>query len=239
MERIKTILIDNESSALESLKWKIERHCPSLEVIHTCQKEDQAIESIKKFKPALVFIDIHLDKMTGFDLLKQLTFIHFHIIFISSDIQYIIEIMNTHAIDLLLKPVDIIDLQRAVSKVLSLKNGIHYPEKRIVFPSKQGLIFPAVNEIVSANDRGSQTKLNMSNGLKIFTKLPFKDIESILLLNHFCKIHPSWLINVKYFDRLKGRKIILSDGKSLKIAKNRKNILLTSVFRYLKNLHVT
>ncbi|WP_373942205.1 response regulator [Polaribacter sejongensis] len=106
MTKIKTILIDDERKALSILKNKIERYCPDLDIIAETQSPEKGLELIDKLQPQLVFIDIAMPVMNGFDVLANVKKPNFEIIFVTAFDQYAIDAINYSAIGYLLKPVD-------------------------------------------------------------------------------------------------------------------------------------
>jgi two-component system LytT family response regulator len=122
---IKAIIVDDEPYCCESLATLLQRFCPEVQVTETCYNGISALKSIKEDAPELVFLDIEMPKMNGFELLERLGDINFQLIFTTSYDQYAIKAIRYSALDYLLKPVDRDELQRAVQKVaLRLKNPL-------------------------------------------------------------------------------------------------------------------
>lgn len=112
---IKTILIDDERKALAILKNKLQRLCPNVQIIAESQSPKEGIELIKSLKPDLVFLDIAMPELSGFDVLKQFENPDFEIIFATAFDNYAIEAIKHCAIGYLVKPVDNKDLVEAVA----------------------------------------------------------------------------------------------------------------------------
>src|SRR6185436_15492437 len=119
---IKAILVDDEMHGLDTLGILLAEYCPEVQVIDRCPSAKKALESITKTKPDLVFLDIEMPVMNGFELLEQFEQIPFSVVFTTSYDQYAIKAIRFSALDYLLKPVDPKELIAAVHKVNRLKN---------------------------------------------------------------------------------------------------------------------
>ena len=113
---INTILIDDEVTGLESLKLAIEKYCPDIAVKGAFKSPQLGLAGIRKIKPDLVFLDVQMPQMSGFDVLQQASPINFDVIFVSAYDQYAIKAIRFSALDYLLKPVDVDELIHAVRK---------------------------------------------------------------------------------------------------------------------------
>lgn len=115
--RLNSIIIDDEPKSREVLKSLVSKFCDDVDVAAVCQNGDEAIEAIQKHKPQVVFLDVQLQRETGFDVLERLGSIDFEIIFTTAYSEYAISAFKYSAIDYLLKPIDVGDLKRAIEKV--------------------------------------------------------------------------------------------------------------------------
>ena len=122
---IKAIIIDDELHCLETLSILLKDYCPEVQVLEQCRSAKKGLEAIEKFKPDLVFLDIEMPVMNGFELLEQFSTISFAVIFTTSYDQYAIKAIRFSALDYLLKPIDPKELIAAVQKVSS-KNIIYH-----------------------------------------------------------------------------------------------------------------
>ena len=114
---IKAIIIDDEVHCLEALSLLLNEFCPEIEILQQCSSAKKGLEAIEKYKPGLVFLDIEMPVMNGFELLEQLSAISFAIIFTTSYDQYAIKAIRYSALDYLLKPIDPKELIIAIKKV--------------------------------------------------------------------------------------------------------------------------
>src|SRR5690349_13648161 len=113
---IKAIIIDDELQNAGILKKDLEVHCPLVQVVSVCYSGKEGILAIKKEKPDLVFLDIEMPWMNGFEMLELIGEISFNIIFTTAHDQFAAKAFRISAVDYLLKPIDSADLKEAVKK---------------------------------------------------------------------------------------------------------------------------
>src|ERR1700709_903556 len=104
---LNAILVDDEESSLSSLREKILRHCPQVNIVAACGSAQTAIEKIDTLQPDLLFLDIEMPVMNGFLMLPQLQFKDFELIFTTAYGHYAIRAIRFSALDYLMKPIDI------------------------------------------------------------------------------------------------------------------------------------
>src|SRR6187401_2313740 len=114
---LRSILIDDEPQNAIILKKDLEMHCPAVDVIAVCHSAKEGIMTIKKEKPDLVFLDIEMPWMNGFEMLEMLDEINFSTIFTTAHDEFAAKAFRISAVDYLLKPIDANDLKAAVEKV--------------------------------------------------------------------------------------------------------------------------
>jgi two-component system LytT family response regulator len=114
---IKAIIIDDEMHCRKTLSMLLKEYCPDVQVIDQCDNGEDGAEAIKKGKPDLIFLDIEMPRMNGFEMLEQFSEIPFAVIFTTGYDQYAIKAFHFSALDYLLKPIDHEELRKAVLKV--------------------------------------------------------------------------------------------------------------------------
>ncbi|MCW8980417.1 MAG: response regulator, partial [Altibacter sp.] len=119
MKKTTAIIIDDEISALKGLQHKVEKLFPEIEILETYQKPETAIVALKKKSPDIVFLDIEMPRMNGFELLAALETISFQVIFVTAYNEYALKALKRSAVDYILKPVDSEELKTAVQKALA------------------------------------------------------------------------------------------------------------------------
>ena len=111
---MKAILIDDEKNALEMLEWMLQKNCPDVEILAMCDSPLEGLEKIKQLKPDIIFLDIEMPQLNGFDLLDRLGKHDSDVIFTTAYNQFAIKAFKICALDYLLKPIDADDLKGAV-----------------------------------------------------------------------------------------------------------------------------
>ncbi len=247
---IKAILIDDEDDSRENLLSLLQKYCPHVEVLAACHTPEKGMEAIRAMKPALVFLDIEMPGMTGFDLLEKLSPVSFEVIFTTAFNQYAIRAIRFSALDFLLKPVIAEELIKAVSRfelkkqssdtleqmkllLSNLKNpkGILH---KIAIPTLDGMIMQEVNDIIRLEADGSYTRFITPQGSYLVSRT-MKEYDDLLAENNFLRVHHGHLINlnfVKKYVRSDGGYIVLNDGTSIPISVRKKAEVLEKLANF-------
>lgn len=244
---IKAIIVDDEPYCCEALDILLSRYCPQVKVAGICYSGNEALQEIKEQKPQLLFLDIEMPQMNGFELLKRIPHPEFDLIFTTSYDQYAIKAIKFSALDYLLKPIDRDELQAAVSKVTErnqppltqqlelLLQKIHTPARhinKVAMPTLEGLQMVAVDSIISCESDSNYTVIFLKDKQKIVVSRTLKDIEEMLEDYSFVRIHHSYLVNIneinKYF-KGEGGYVVMSDGSAVDVSRSKKELLLKTL----------
>jgi len=242
---ISTIIIDDEQHAIESLKYELLENCSQILIVATTTNPVEGLELIKKLQPDLIFMDIEMPQMNGFELLSQVeNNIDFDVIFVTAYDHYAIKAFKFSAVDYLLKPVNGLHLKMAVSllekrkysfnnrHLKTLINNISKKDQKlekIVLPTSTGLEFVEVNNIVRCESNGNYCKVHLIDKQTIFLAKTLKEIESLLFDQGFYRVHNSHLISMVHIVRYihsDGGFIELVDNSKIPISRNRKKEFL-------------
>jgi two-component system LytT family response regulator len=242
---IKAILIDDEVHCLDTLNMLLSDYCSEVQVIEQCVSAKKALEAIEKLKPDLVFLDIEMPVMNGFELLEQLSTISFAIIFTTSYDQYAIKAIRFSALDYLLKPIDPKELISAVKKVqeerhlpmaeqfqilLNQIQGKGGGFSKIAVPTAEGFELIYTEQIICCEANDNYTHFFLKNKNKIIACRTLKEIEEQLQgFPFFIRVHNSYLVNlneVTRYIRGEGGYLVMSDGTSVNVSRSRKESLL-------------
>lgn len=244
---INCIIVDDELKSRESLKILLEDFCTNVSVLALCQSVAEAIEAIQKHKPDVVFLDIQLQRETGFDLLTKIPEINFEVIFTTAYSEYAIKAFKFSAIDYLLKPIDIEELKRAVSKVekrkgdtitsrlQELMNNLKSNSSenyKLALPTADGLVFIKMQDILYCEASSNYTDITLSDGKKYVVSRTLREYEELLEGHNFYRIHNSYLINlnaIKKYVRGDGGYVVMSNDKSLDVSKRKKDGFLSRI----------
>jgi two-component system LytT family response regulator len=244
---LKCIIVDDELKSRESLKILIEDFCEGVTVSAICQNVDEAIVAIDQVQPDIVFLDIQLQRETGFDLLERIKNFQFEVIFTTAYSEYAIKAFKFSAIGYLLKPIDIEELKKAISKVekklngsvterlqqlmQNLRNG-SADNYKLALPTTDGLVFIKISDILYCEASSNYTEIITEDGKKFTVSRTLKEYEDMLTEQNFFRIHHSYLINlngVRNYVRGDGGYVVMNDGKSLDVSKRKKEGFLARI----------
>ena len=244
---LRAILIDDEENSLNALKQKLIQHCPSVEIKATYSVPLEAIAGIDAYKPDIVFLDIEMPVLNGFNLLQQVSFKNFEPVFVTAYDHYAVRAIRYSALDYLVKPVDIDELKASVDRAIAKKHNsgpnqrlellldhLSHPQKnfkRIAVPSHEGLQFIKVSDIVYLEANVNYTHIYLSNHKYVVSRT-IKDFEELLPPDTFIRIHNSYIINKEYMEKYirgDGGQVVLSTGATLDVAKRKKSDFLKAI----------
>lgn len=244
---IKAVIIDDEKDSIDTLKWKLENYCPDVNVISSFERPADGVSYLKKNPVDLLFLDIEMPMLTGFDVLEELgRDIPFDIIFITAYDNFGIQAVKFSALDYLLKPVQNKELKEAIDKHLRksqqkipseqidlLLNNVQAERKgkrgRIALASKESIEFVDPNDIVVCEANSNYTNVYLVEGRKRVISKTLKDFEEMLMQFDFFRPHNSHLINlgrVKEFIRGDGGYLVMENKMKIPVSKNRKEELM-------------
>jgi two-component system LytT family response regulator len=250
---IKAIIIDDENQNADSLRMDIQAHCPYVQVGSVCYSAKEGIMAIKKEKPDLVFLDIEMPWMNGFEMLEVIGDINFNIIFTTAHDQFAAKAFRLSAVDYLLKPIAAADLRDAIKKVeqkMEQQNGQAHIEnllenikqpaarQKIALPYKDGYEFVEVSNIIYCQAEGAYTKVFLENKKYILVSKTLGDIEELLPHDIFQRIHHSTVINlndVTHFVKADGGYIKMRTGEDLVVSKSRKEAVMEKLGLHKKS----
>jgi two-component system LytT family response regulator len=244
---ITATIVDDEPYSCEALVTLLERHCPDVKVLDICYSAASALQSINEQKPQILFLDIEMPHMNGFELLEKLPEIDFELIFTTSYDQYAIKAIRFSALDYLLKPIDWEELKKAVQKAVNsmkhplpeqieaLLQKLNHPTiavNKIAIPTMEGLQMVLVETIISCASDRNYTTLFLKNKQKIIASRSLKEIEEMLEDYSFARVHHSHLVNLNEVEKYmkgEGGYLLMSDGKTVDVSRSRKEILLKKI----------
>ena len=240
---LKAIIVDDEPYCCESLITMLEDNT-EVSIVAVCHNGSDALAAIKTHSPDLVFLDVEMPKMNGFEMLEQLKHVDFEIIFTTSYDQYALRAIRFSAIDYLLKPVDAAELDNAVQKFINrtkksisqqleiLMQKIHQPStpiNKIALPTMEGLQMIPVDSIISCESDNNYTVLQLKNNKKLIVSRTLKEIEELLEEHSFVRVHRCYLANLNEVEKYvkgEGGYLVMSDGTSLDVSRNKKEDLM-------------
>ncbi|RYE57346.1 MAG: response regulator transcription factor, partial [Sphingobacteriales bacterium] len=212
-------ILDDEQSAVETLIQLLENYCPHLAVAGSANSVKKALEFLAYRDVDVLFLDIKMQRETGFDLLEQLPVNKAHIIFVTAHDEYGIQAIKFSAIDYLLKPVKPEELIAAVHKVglrnssqaeqlamllQSYKHQRENTQKRIALPDQHQIRYVLIENIICCCADNTYTSFYIRDENKpVIVSRPISEFEQVLSIYGFIRIHQSWLINRNHIDSFK------------------------------------
>jgi len=244
---IHALIVDDEPDCCDVLVMLLEKHCPEVHIEAVCHSAKEALAAFARHRVQLVFLDIEMPHMNGFELLQQLPHTHFELIFTTSYDQYALKAIRFSALDYLLKPVDREELKAAVKKAAArlqsplpqqleiLLQKIHQPPariNRIALPTMEGLQLIPVDSIISCASSSNYTTLALKDAHKLVVSRTLKEIEEMLGEYGFFRVHHSYLVNlneIRKYIKGEGGSLIMSDGSSIDVSRSKKEALLRTL----------
>ena len=249
---INCIIIDDEAKNIKLLQQMLETHCKQVNVIATEQKAKNGLQLITELQPQLVFLDIEMPHLNGFDLLKQLEPVNFEVIFVTAYSHYAIEAFEHHATGYITKPVNTEKLVAAVaaaSKKIEEKkinknlfslielNSRQSASDKIPLSTTNGLVFVKLSDIMYCESSGNYTNFYLCDDKKILVSRQLGEYEKLLPETNFIRIHDKYIIQLNYIKEYKkgsGGEVILENGKELPVASRRKEEFLSRFEKWIK-----
>lgn len=227
--KLTAIIVDDELHGRENLKKIIENYCHEIEILGCADSVVNAKELVSIHNPDVVFLDINMPVLDGFDFLDEYDDPNFMVVFVSAHEEFGINAVKAGAADYLLKPVNIKELKQTVKKLLTIKNKkikvetIHEADK-LVLPASHGFNVLEFDDIIRLEAEGSYTKVIFKNGKSTIISRTLKDFEDTVPKEKFFRIHKSHLINLKYikdYSNISGNFITMIDGSKIEISRRK------------------
>lgn len=243
-------IIDDEVHCVEGLVLHLRSKFPEAEIVFKGTKPEEALLSLPNARPDLLFLDVEMPGMNGFELLDQLPKDSFDVIFTTAYSQYAAQAFKAKAVNYLLKPIDEVEFETAVlqwqeeremKKNLSserLNELLTYMKRegilknKIALPVSEGFEFLEISDILYCQSQNNYTLLFTTDKRKLVLSKTLKEFEKLLDKYFFIRIHKSFLINPNYmkkYYRNDGGYLVMQDGKSIPVSKNKKD-LITNLF---------
>lgn len=247
---IKTLIIDDEPAAVSTLKLLLKHYVPEITHLQSTNDPHEGLRLLKAATPDLLFLDVQMPVLNGFELLKQLPEVNFNIIFTTAYDKYAIEAIRFSAVDYLMKPIDGDELRAAMDRYLqktmapavnkplyhNFLGNIHAARRedfKMAIPTTQGTFFYSPGEMIRLEGESNYTRFIFTNGKILLTSRTLKEYEEILSGHGFIRIHKSHIINKAHVVSYNNDgTLLLSDHSKVEISRRRKE----EVLNYLKAL---
>lgn len=245
------IIVDDEQQSRETLERMIINFCPQVEILAKASSVAEAVPLIDAQKPDMVFLDIEMPGGNGFTLLELYDEFPFEVIFTTAHDLYAINAIKFAALDYLLKPVNIRELQEAVKrgekklgrneekdrkqKIEALKSNLSQgdaPFTKIALPASEGINFVEISNIIRVEADRSYSNFYLKGRKKIIVSRPLSEYEAFLEAYNFFRTHKSHMINLNHLEKYvkgKGGYVIMDDDSHVDVSVRRKEALLQRI----------
>ncbi len=238
------IIVDDEKHCREVMEHLLHKHCKDVKITASCSNGAEALTALEKDTPDILFLDIEMPGMNGFELIEKFHHPEFEIVFTTAYNEYAIKAIKHSALDYLLKPVDkdelILTVQRAkehkvlkashrVESLLEMLN-LNKNTKRFAVPTIEGLIMVDSEKILYCESDSAYCRIYLLNqSMPLVISKTLKEVEEVLHNQDFCRIHHSYFINMKCvqkYIRGEGGEVVLNNGIHLPVSRSRKQEFL-------------
>lgn len=246
---LRTLIVDDEPNARNAIRKMAELFCPDVRIVSEATDVNSALEAIQRYDPDLVLLDVEMPDGTGFDLLRQIPNIDFHVIFITAHEHYALQAIKFSALDYILKPVNPDDLIAAVAKAISshsddllLKLKSYHENSadngtrptKIVLNTANNIYVLHVDEIIRCEADENYTTLYSLHREKITVSKTLKEFEAMLTPMGFFRTHQSHLINLAFVESYQkgtGGAVVLKNREKIPVSARRKEVFLKLLSR--------
>ena len=246
MSNIKALIIDDEAKAIQTLTLMCQYYIPEITEIKTTTDPAEGILLIRNFNPDLLFIDIQMPRMNGFDLLKQIANPAFSIVFTTAHDEYAIEAIRFSALDYLLKPIDGEELRNAFDRYTVKSNNTDLDQSlyknfmhnlqaknksdfKLALPTMQGTFFYKPEQIIRLEGEGNYTRFFFADGHSLLVAYTLKNYDSMLASHNFIRVHKSHLINISFVSGYKNNALIMTDLSTVEVSRRRKEEVMAAI----------
>lgn len=245
---LKALLVDDEANNLASLEFLLQHDCTGVIVAGKARDASEAREWLKQNDADVIFLDINMPGEDGFQFLKSIGIQNFKVVFVTAYNEYALQAIKASAVDYILKPVNINELQNAVEKV---KRSVNNPAaneqhqqllqhlltavnkkaqpKKIALPQLGSINFIEVDDIVSLQADSNYTIIHLVDMRKLVISRTLKDFEELLDESQFARIHKSYIVNLRYikeYSTIDGGIVKMSDGNRWSISRRQLDMFL-------------
>jgi two-component system LytT family response regulator len=245
---LKILIVDDEPAAGSILKMLIQRHVPLPTEVSICNDPHEAPGIIEAYRPELLMLDIEMPGMTGFDLLSRTGTQGMDVVFTTAYDQYAVKAIRFSALDYLLKPIDIVDLQNAINRhvirrmqapagqelVTNLLHNLQGPINtfRLALSTAEGVFMFDPTDIIRVEGSNNYSRFFFRDHPPILVSRTIKEYEELLGEYGFLRVHKSHLVNRNYIRRVdRDYTLWLTDGSQVTVSRRR----MDEVSHLLKN----
>ena len=239
---LKAAILDDEIKGSKLLAHKLDIFEDELQVIGIFNEPAKALDAITELNIDVLFLDVEMPGMNGFQFLERLGTFNFEVIFSTAYDSYTLDALRISAVDYLLKPVDQDDLKTAITRLRKrvaekqMYKAVKLDKKqsnRLALPTAEGVYLVEKSNILRVEAMSNYSVFLLADGKKIVVSKTLKDYETVLDDEHFMRINRSVIINLDYVVKYRkgdGGTLELSDGAEIEVSPQKKDLLLQRLF---------
>jgi two-component system, LytTR family, response regulator len=249
---IQAILVDDEPNNTQYVKELLQLHFPSVQIAAICNDATEGLLLIDEMLPQLVFMDVEMPGLTGFDLLQKLEPLGFEVIFITAYNHYAVQAFDINAVGYLTKPIQVDKFIKAttlaIQKIEQSNINRHIfsqlqttaqneSKNKIALPTQHGLQFIHPADILYCQSSGNYTKFFTKEDKTILVSRQLGEFEKLLPAEDFHRIHDQYIVRLQYikeYIRGRGGELIMENNDSLPVSANRKDAFLHRFEKWLR-----
>lgn len=221
------LIVDDEEHGRQNLVQTIQKHCPSITKIRIAIDAFEAKSLLEIETPDILFLDINMPKIDGFEFLESLSSRNFAVIFVTAFAEFSIRALKIGALDYLLKPISTEELVRAIDRVVNQKSIKVESTKnvsKLLVPQLNGFTLINLNDIIRFEASDNYTVIFLINGQKLMVSKSIGDFENQLSDTDFYRIHKSHIINLSHivtYSQSDGGIVSLSENNKVPVSKRK------------------
>lgn len=237
MKRYTALLIDDDPFTVDQLQHLFRMHFPEIKLEAVALNGQEGLKAINTFHPEIIFLDIEMPDMSGFEMLSRLMQINFEIIFITSFDQYAIKAIRFSAIDYLLKPIQLTELRDAMERFKNktsidagkrVGNFLHNHKMqqlklfRLAINTTEGTHLLSTDDIIRCEGDVNYTRFFIMGKSPVLASRTLKEYDELLNEHQFIRVHRAHLVNRKYIAAITPEhKLRLNDGTLVEISRRK------------------
>jgi len=238
-QKIKCLVIDDDLFIHDLMEDKLSRHFPEMELLTMASSGKEGLEKIKAHQPDLVFLDVEMSDMTGFEMLAKLEEIRFQTIFVTTYSHYAIEAIRFNALDYLVKPIKLNELKQAIKRyqnniekfklidrvqqALINLNTKDVSDQTLVLQTHEKELRMTLKDIICVEAARNYSYIHLSGNKKNICTKTLSDLEEMLKGKGFFRSHKSFMVNRVHITSYEtSNLIVLSNGMEVSISRRKK-----------------
>jgi two-component system, LytTR family, response regulator len=243
-----TIIVDDEAGSRQTLRHFLDRYCPRVQIVAEADSVDAAVSEIERHSPMLLFLDINMPKENGFTLFRKIPKPSFQTIFLTAYDHYALQAIRLHALDYILKPLNVASLSAAVDRAYQYCAGqqlagriedllacLEQPaglKVKIDLPTTNGFLYVSVAQIVRCEASDNYTLFHFTDRKPVLVCRTLGSYETTLKEHGFIRVHHHHLINLDHllqYRQGRGGTVLMSDNSEVSVSQRKREEFLQSI----------